>query len=106
MEFSVICINDKNKPSEYPSSDAWVKEGQVYTPIKIAALIGGVIGIQVAEIIISEENPFQYFNISRFGIPADQIEEFDQWVKESLENQEDTSPELDLEKLLEQKELV
>ena len=66
MDFQIVCVNDKDKPQEYLSLDAWVKEGQVYTPIKVSALIGGVIGVQVAEIIVSEENPFQYFNISRF----------------------------------------
>lgn len=106
MGFQVICINAKNKPAEYPIEDKWLTERDIYTPIKVAYLIDGNIGVLIEEITPSEDNPFQYFNIDRFGVPLEHIEEFNAWVKDQLENQEDTSPEIDFEKLIKEEELV
>lgn len=102
MGFQIVCVNAANKPAEYPSTDSWLKQGQVYTPIKVAYLIDGNIGVQIEEITPSEENPFQYFNLNRFAVP----EEFLEWAKEQLENQEGSGPEIDFEKLVNQEELI
>ena len=98
----VVCIDNKNKPAEFPSTDTWLVEGQVYTPFKVSMLIGGVIGIQVEECMPSEDNPFKYFKIDRFVIPEEFIEEFMNWVKESLENQEPDGTEINIEELIEE----
>ena len=101
MDINIICIDNKNKPAEYTSTDKWLVEGQAYSPIKVAYLIDGNIGVKVEEITLSEDNPFQYFNINRFGIPEENIEEFEAWIKDSLENQKGSGPEIDIEKLTE-----
>ena len=92
----IVCINNKDKPSEYPSNETWLKEGLFYTPLKVAYLIDGNIGVKVAEITPSEDNPFQYFNINRFAVP----EEFFAWADEMLQNQKGDSPDVDFEELI------
>lgn len=104
MEFQIICHNNSNKPAEYPSSDKWLEKDKTYSPIKISYLVGGVIGVKVEEITPSEDNPFQYFDLKRFAIPADQFEDFMKWVDDQLQNQEEDTT-FDVSKLLEE-ELV
>lgn len=96
----VICVDNKNKPAEFPSTDTWLVEEQVYTPFKVSLLIGGVIGIQVEECIPSADNPFKYFKMDRFAIPEEYLEEFMNWVKESIEDQKPEDIDLGLEKVL------
>ena len=87
MDINIICIDNKNKPAEYTSTDKWLVEGQAYSPIKVAYLIDGNIGVKVEEITLSEDNPFKYFKMDRFAIPEEYFEEFMNWVKESIEDQ-------------------
>jgi hypothetical protein len=68
----VICINDKNKPNEIPSSH-WVKEGKEYTVVWAARLdIQGIWGVKLAEIDLSAFVPWTFFNSDRF-IPLDDL---------------------------------
>lgn len=100
--YNIICIDSKNKPAEYPSTDKWLVEGKVYTAIKVSNLIDGNIGVKVEEIEISENNPFQYFRLDRFAIPLDKIDEFYEWVDNTIKNQEkDESIKIDIDKLTE-----
>lgn len=64
----VLCINDKDYPSEIPVSKRAVK-GQEYTITKIDKLLGmgGIMGVQLAEIDLSDCAPFLYFAASRFA---------------------------------------
>lgn len=102
----IICINASNKPAEYPASDIWLVKEQEYSVLQVSRLIGGVIGVRVAEIEPSIDNPFKYFNLERFVIPADQLAEFIAFVEESFKDQEEDNIELNLEAFLQVEELV
>jgi hypothetical protein len=70
QHFSVICINDSNRPDGIPANK-WPKKGQTYTVIQVdkMRIMGGVLGFKLAEINIDDCFPYQYFMASRFGIP-------------------------------------
>lgn len=69
-----ICISNKNKPNEIPQSK-WdlLIEGNEYTPIKYTKCNaqGGIIGVQIEEIDLSDCQPYIYFDIKRFAFPVD-----------------------------------
>ena len=77
----VICINSSNKPSKVPI-EQWVKEGEVYTIIKVAnmGLQPGKLGVLLKEVQMSADCfPYEYYDINRF-VPVG-----DQSVKENVE---------------------
>ncbi len=65
--FKVICINDKNRPPEIPTS-CWIKEGQEYTVVRV-----GMNKLTRDEYFILEEvqptPPYGGYHINRFKIP-------------------------------------
>jgi hypothetical protein len=69
----LTCINAKNKPNEIPQSK-WdlLKEGEEYTPLEYVKcnIQGGVIGVKLAEIDLSDCAPYICFSLTRFGIPV------------------------------------
>ena len=79
--FSVICIDDSDKPDGIPTSK-WVKKGQEYTVIEVSKMLiqGGMLGFKLEEINIDSCFPYQYFAARRFGIPIQQQD----WVEEEL----------------------
>lgn len=75
----VICIDDSNKPSDFPSSK-WIKRGIDYTIDKIDKMNmqGGVIGCTLLEIDTSDCFPYTHFAINRFNGLVDQpVEELE-----------------------------
>lgn len=77
----VICINSSNKPSKVPI-EQWVKEGEIYTIIKVAnmGLQPGKLGVLLKEVQMSADCfPYEYYDINRF-VPAE-----DQSVQENVE---------------------
>lgn len=80
METNCICINDKDFPSEIPTSKRPVK-GKEYTIVKMDKLLGhgGIMGVKLEEIDLSDCAPFLYFAASRFApkidAPVKKIEE-------------------------------
>jgi len=78
MEKNCICINDKNYPNEIPVYKR-PKLNEPYTIIKIDKLLmhGGIMGVQLAEIDLSDCEPFSYFAASRFAplAPKEEIKE-------------------------------
>ena len=68
---TIICLDDKNRPNEIPISK-WIKEGQEYTPDKLMKcnVQGGILGISLKEIDLSDCAPYLYFRITRFGFPV------------------------------------
>jgi hypothetical protein len=94
----LLCINDKNRPSEIPI-DKWVVAGQKYNllrVVEIKPILGfedtGSVGYELVEITLDESNhPYLYFDSSRFGIDIDMFERFLEIIDE-----EDPLEELEL----------
>ena len=83
----VICINDKNRPNEIPTSK-WVKEKVEYNVIKAdyMNMQNKILGYQLAEIDLSDCVPYLYFAASRFAI-LQPDEETERVVEEELEEE-------------------
>ncbi len=67
-----ICIDSSNKPAKVPI-EQWVKEGEVYTIIKVVkmGLQDGKYGVLLKEVQISADCfPYEYYDAERF-IPLD-----------------------------------
>ena len=67
-----ICIDSSNKPTKVPI-EQWVKEGVVYTIIKVVkmGLQDGKYGVLLKEVQISADCfPYEYYDAERF-IPLD-----------------------------------
>lgn len=75
VHVEVICINDKDRPSDFPLSK-WVKEGQKYTIVEFMVMntMGGRMAVRLAEIDLSDNFPYLYFLAERFGIPMEQLD--------------------------------
>lgn len=68
----VICIDGANKPSKVPI-EQWIKEGEVYTIIKVVpmGLQDGKYGVLLKEVQMSADCfPYEYYDADRF-IPLD-----------------------------------
>ena len=68
MEKNCVCVNDSGYPNEIPVSKRAVK-GETYTIVRMDKLlgVGGIMGVQLAEIDLSGCAPFLYFAASRFA---------------------------------------
>jgi hypothetical protein len=67
-----ICIDSSNKPVKVPI-EQWIKEGEVYTIIKVVkmGLQDGKYGVLLKEVQISADCfPYEYYDAERF-IPLD-----------------------------------
>ena len=71
----VICINDKNRPNEVPTS-RWVKKSQEYTILKIMLMRqqGGIAGVKLEELNNDDLFPWTYFRLDRFAITKEELE--------------------------------
>ena len=71
----IECINDSNKPADFPSG-LWIKKGNIYTIDRIDKMNmqGGKLGVMLKEIDTSGNFPYTHFDLSRFR-PEDQVPE-------------------------------
>ncbi len=83
--FSVICINDKDRPDGIPTSK-WIKKHEIYTVTKIVfpQLQPGTMGFKLEELNIDDCIPYQYFNANRFAVLVPMTE--DTWAEEVLDS--------------------
>ena len=90
----VICINDSNKPADFPKSK-WIKKEQPYTIIKVDKLNmdKGRLGVQLEEIDTTGPDcmPYNYFAIERFrpALPTDGEELTNDELIELLQEKEE-----------------
>lgn len=68
----VKCINDKNRPAEYPIKD-WIVKDEIYTISKFDRMHmqGGIYGVQLEEIDSNPYFPHTHFAFDRF-VPIDE----------------------------------
>ena len=85
MSDKIECINDSNKPADFPSS-LWIKKFDIYTIDRIDKMNmqGGRLGVMVKEIDTSKNFPYTHFDLSRFR-PVDQVPE-NELVEELVED--------------------
>lgn len=81
--FSVICLNNDNKPDGIPTS-SWLERGKKYTVTEVAKMRvqGGILGFKLAELNIDDCIPYQFFAASRFGLP---IQPKQEWAQSELD---------------------
>ena len=68
----MVCIDSSNKPSKVPI-EQWIKEGEVYTVIKVVrmGLQDNKYGVLLKEVQMSPDCfPYEYYDADRF-IPLD-----------------------------------
>lgn len=108
-EAKCICLNDKGRPNEVPSTN-WVVKGKEYTIIHVAIMVtqNNIIGVKLKEINNDAYFPYTFFNIDRFGIPLDELIKFEKLfapediekMKEILERDHVVKTEEELEEAL------
>ena len=74
MNIKVICIDDSHRPNEIPTS-RWVKKGETYHIIQIDKMNaqGGIYGCKLAEINNDDLVPYEYFRLTRFAVPINDL---------------------------------
>lgn len=87
----VICIDDRNRPHDVPTSK-WPVKGGTYTVTGFYnMLVQGMEGVSLAEMDISDCHPYKYYLASRFA-PADALkslhEEAERLLQEGKEEYE------------------
>ena len=82
----VICINDKERPVEIPINK-WVKENNEYNVSWVFYSIPSkTMAFDLEEIHLDEScKPYGYFSAHRFAIHKDDLEKFEQLVKDCTE---------------------
>lgn len=83
MSVRVICIDDKNRPTEIPSTK-WIKEGETYHVLFVVYSVPSkTMAFDLEEIDLDKScEPYQHFSAKRFGIHQDDLEEFLQLIKD------------------------
>ena len=85
----LVCINDLDRPNEIPISK-WIEKGKHYTAIKFNKMNmqGGILGVQLEEIDLSDCFPHTHFLASRFAPIEPEIEKEEQWYQKLEEELE------------------
>jgi hypothetical protein len=79
----VRCINASNKPKQIPD-DQWVKEGEIYTVIRVVklSLQQDRLGLILKEIKLIECFPYEFYDSNRFE-PFEEDSKKEEVVKEA-----------------------
>lgn len=69
MSLKVVCIDDSNKPLDFPIN-FWVKKDMVYTVIKVQKMLnqGNIIAFVLEEFELPIECPYDSYLSSRFRL--------------------------------------
>lgn len=84
----VICINDKDRPNEIPTSK-WIVKDKIYTVVKVWHIRQrpGTYGVELAEIDLSDCFPYLYFSANRFA-PVMSNKDIEAILEKALEEKE------------------
>lgn len=84
MEVRVICINDQKRPEIIPA-ERFVKKGEEYRVIHVATSINenskNVLMFTLAELDISEYEPYGAFRADRFAIDESNLDKLEELAK-------------------------
>lgn len=80
---SLLCIDDKNRPSKIPESK-WVTKGSEYTLLfAIVVLPQRQLAFQLEEIDLDDScSPFEYFLANRFAFNQEDLEFLQMFIKD------------------------
>lgn len=72
MAIKVVCVNAKNKPSDFPST-FWIEEEELYTVTKVQKMAAqkNAIAFVLAEITLPEDCTYDSFLASRFRLASE-----------------------------------
>jgi hypothetical protein len=69
--FSVVCINDKNRPREIPV-EKWITFGDTYTVTNVGKTLDNQLGFVLAERKLGKDTfPYDLFSAKRFALKAE-----------------------------------
>lgn len=97
-----FCIDDTNRPKEIPASK-WVEKDKQYHITHVFKHLSqkGIQGVELAEVDISDCEPYNCFRLTRFAILLEDLEKLIQLMKDCTELSD-----IDISALLENLELV
>ena len=97
-----ICIDAKNRPSDFPKSK-WLKEGKLcHITYTVICMPQNVLAFSIYEYPIDETcYPYEYFISTRFAIKPEDIEALMELVKGCTD-----TANIDLNKLMENSNLI
>lgn len=86
MNYRVICIDAKNRPSNIPIEN-WIEEGETYTVIDAANMAkqGMVLGVKLSEISLPPTSEFEYYLADRFRPVSEEDLEAEEAVRQLIE---------------------
>lgn len=84
--FTVVCINDKNRPKEIPASK-WIKFGEAYTVIKVGKTLDNQLGFVLEERELGEDTfPYDLFSAKRFALKTGLTETAEETAEEVVDD--------------------
>ena len=86
MKIPCICVDDKGKPLEIPSSK-WVKKGVEYHIVHVynQQEQNGINGVELAEFDISDCVPYNCYRLDRFAFTQDNLDKLIQMMQDCTE---------------------
>jgi hypothetical protein len=84
--FTVVCINDKNRPKEIPATK-WITFGEQYTVTNVGKTMDNQIGFVLAERELGEDTfPYDLFSAKRFALLAGVVSTAEETAEEVVED--------------------
>ncbi len=84
-KFKVVCINDSNKPVDFPAG-CWIQKDEIYTVISVQTMAnqGGIISFVLQEIKFPSNSKYDSFICERFRPATEDDIEAERLVRELL----------------------
>ena len=84
-----ICVDDKNRPIDFPRKEKWVQQKRKYNIIRVLFIEKSkTLGVELNEIDLEDCSPYLYFKLNRFAIAEEDLESFHSLVKACKEEQD------------------
>ena len=87
-DYRVVCINDRKKPNEIPST-SWIEEGEIYTVTKAMRMSKQrmTLGYLLDEVSLPEDSKYECYIATRFRPYSDDDAKAEAAVEELLNEQ-------------------
>jgi hypothetical protein len=96
-----ICIDDKNRPADFPKPDKWVKEEAQYHIVNIKFVTESqCLGFQLAEIDMEDCFPYLFFMSHRFMFDEADLPALLEMMKQCKEKADSSIDLIDFSKYL------
>lgn len=102
-----ICIDDKNRPEDFPKPQKWIVEGKQYTIINVKFVeLSNTHGVQLNEIDLSDCYPYLFFAHKRFAIFKEDLELMKQLIIDSRTKPDSEIDNFDVNEYIKQIEII